>query len=183
MFRGRHSKVYVSGDRAVKIFHPSFRYNFWKEVRYLTVLKPRGFVPRIFDFDPEELRIEMEFVKGICIRDFVEIKDRDEIRRVLEKCLDICHRLDRMRIQKEEMNHPGKHVIIRSEDGRVIFIDFERAYECRNPSNVTQFINYMMSRSLREKVYVRVPPKEVIKDYKESFSFRAYKELKEYLFG
>ncbi len=179
--KGKHSMVYVEDGKAIKIFKPQFRYNFWKEVRYLTVLQSQRFVPKLFDFNPEELSIEMEFINGIFIRNFIKQSDSEELRRILQRCLDICYRLDRMRIQKEEMNHPGKHILIR--DDKVYFIDFERAFDSPNPSNVTQFITYLCSKQILEKAEINKPPVELLKEYKRDYSFRSYMTLKEAIFG
>ncbi len=181
VLRGKHSNVYVKDGVAVKVFLPQFRYNFWKEVRYLTVLQSRRFVPRLYDFDPEELKVEMEFIEGEPIRDFIKRAEVDEVRDVLKSCLDICHRLDRMRIQKEEMNHPGKHVLIR--EGDVYFIDFERSYDNPNPSNVTQFISYICSRFVMERAEINRPSVETLREYKRFYSYRSYKKLKDEIFG
>jgi len=175
-FKGKHSTVYVKDGKAIKVFKPEFRYNFWKEVRYLTVLQSRRFVPKLYDFDPSELKVEMEYLNGIPIREFVKVADTEKLRDVLEKCLDICHRLDRMRIQKEEMNHPGKHIII--VQGKVYFIDFERAFDSPNPSNVTQFVTYLLSKPIMEKAKLRVPPVELLKEYKRDYSVKSYVRLK-----
>ncbi len=181
LLRGKHSTVYVEDGKAIKVFRPEFIYNFWKEVRYLTILQSRRFVPKLFDFDPSELKIEMEFIDGVMIRDFIKVAERDELRTILKKCLDICHRLDRMRIQKEEMNHPGKHILIR--DGNVYFIDFERAFDSPNPSNVTQFITYLRSKPIMVRAGLNDPPVDLLKEYKRSYSFRVYSKLKEAMFG
>jgi len=181
VFRGKHSTVYVEGDVAVKVFKPQFRYNFWKEVRYLTVLQSQGFVPKIYGFQPDELRIEMEFVRGLPIREFLKVGEEEEIRRVLMRSLDICHRLDRMRLQKEEMNHPGKHIIVR--DGEVVFIDFERSYDTPNPSNVTQFVSYLCSKFVMERAGIGRPSVESLRRYKRDYSYRSYRRIREEIFG
>ncbi|WP_457549442.1 hypothetical protein [Archaeoglobus sp.] len=173
MFKGKHSTVYVRDGKAVKVFKPEFKYNFWKEVRYLTVLQRRDFVPKLFGFYPDKLAVEMEFVKGVTIKDFVKKREFDKVVEVLKKCLDICFYLDRMRIQKEEMNHPQKHIIVAD---RIVFIDFERAYENPNPSNVTQFLEYVRRiTGLKADI-------ELVKRYKEYYRIRDYNILKSLLF-
>jgi putative serine/threonine protein kinase len=181
VLKGKHSTVYVTDGKAVKVFKPNFRYNFWKEVRYLTVLQSQRFVPRLYYFDPSELKIEMEFIEGQYIKDFIKEASVEEIRAVLERCLDICYRLDRMRIQKEEMNHPDKHIIVRNND--VVFIDFERSFDSSNPSNVTQFVTYLTSRRIREKAGISKPPVELLKEYKKFYDFKSYTKLKKAIFG
>ena len=179
--KGKHSTIYVENGRAIKVFKPQFRYNFWKEVRYLTVLQSQRFVPKLFSFNSSELSIEMEFIDGVFIRDFIKESDSDELRRVLQRCLDNCYRLDRMRIQKEEMNHPGKHILIRN--GEVYFIDFERSFDSPNPSNVTQFVTYLCSKPIMEKAGINRPPIELLKEYKKDYSFKSYMKLKNAIFG
>ncbi len=176
--KGKHSTVYVENGKAIKVFKPQFKYNFWKEVRYLTVLQSQKFVPKLFSFNPSELSIEMEFVDGVFIRDFIKESDSEEIRTILERCLDICYRLDRMRIQKEEMNHPWKHIIV---GDRVVFIDFERAYDTPNPSNVTQFVTFL--RSIADLAEINIPPVDLLKEYKKYYSFRNYIALKRSVFS
>lgn len=172
-FKGKHSEVYVESGRAIKIFKPEFRYNFWKEVRYLTILKKKNFVPKIFNFNPDELKIEMEFVDGTMIRDFVKEKNFDEIVNVLKMCLDVCFYLDRMRIQKEEMKNPQKHIIVAD---RIVFVDFERAYENPNPRNVTQFLEYIRKvTGLKSNV-------DLIRRYKKFYKIRDYNILKANIF-
>jgi len=179
--KGKHSTVYVENGRAIKIFKPQFRYNFWKEVRYLTVLQSQKFVPKLFSFNPSELSIEMEFIDGVFIKDYIKQAESEELRKILQRCLDICYRLDRMRIQKEEMNHPGKHILIK--DGKVYFIDFERSFDSPNPSNVTQFVTYLRSKPIMEKTEISKPSVELLKKYKEDYSFKSYMKLKKAIFG
>lgn len=173
-FRGKHSEVYVEDGKAIKVFKPQFRYNFWKEVRYLTILQRRNFVPKLFGFNAEELRIEMEFVNGTFIRDFVRERDFEDVIEVLKRCLDVCFYLDRMRVQKEEMNHPQKHVIVAD---RIVFIDFERAYENPNPSNVTQFLEYV------RKVTGLTPDVDLVRRYKRFYGIGDYNVLKANVFS
>lgn len=172
-FRGRHSEVYVEGCKAVKVFKPQFKYNFWKEVRYLTILQRRGFVPKIYRYNPRDLTVEMEFVNGLKIREFVKERDFDEVVEVLKACMDICFYLDRMRVQKGEMNRPDRHIIV---SDRIVFIDFERACENPKPSNVTQFLEYIM------KVTDLSVEREFIYRYKRSFMIRDYNILRAMLF-
>ena len=45
-----------------------------------------------------------------------------------------------MGINKEEMHHPLKHVVVGE---KIVQIDFERARAVEHPQNVTQFCNYI----------------------------------------
>ena len=186
VLRGRHSVVRVLNGKVVKAFPPSLTLNFWKEVKYLLTLQPFGFVPKIYRFDPENLEIEMEIIKGVSIAELLEAGSREEVLEVLEKCMDICFKLDKMGIQKCEMNHPDKHIIVshsRSEL-RPIFIDFERAYDTKHPKNVTQFAVYIANRveflNLRENLTSFI---ELFREYKRKYSYDAYISIKKKIFG
>ena len=54
--------------------------------------------------------------------------------------LFICFILDLLGINKKEMNHPDRHIILKFP--RVIFIDWERAKEGKT-KNITQFLEYL----------------------------------------
>ena len=182
VFKGRHSVVYVKGDRAVKRFHPHLKQNFWKEVKFLEILQPYGFVPRIYRIDPENLEIEMEFIRGEFIIDFLRKRDAVSIRRVLIECFEICYILDSLGIQKEEMNHPDRHIIV---SDKPYFIDFERAHESSKPSNVTQFAAYVTSMRIR-KFANTCDIREIVqvmKEYKKTYSREIFVKLVESLFG
>ncbi|MCW3131369.1 MAG: hypothetical protein N2V73_01400 [Candidatus Methanospirare jalkutatii] len=186
VLRGRHSVVRVLNGKVVKMFPPSLTLNFWKEVKYLLTLQPLGFVPKIYRFDPENLEIEIEIIKGVSIAELLEVGSREEVLEVLEKCMDICFKLDKMGIQKCEMNHPDKHIIVshsRSEL-RPIFIDFERAYDTKHPKNVTQFAVYIANRveflNLRENLTNFI---ELFREYKRKYSYDAYISIKRKIFG
>ena len=52
-----------------------------------------------------------------------------------------CRVLDKLAINKEEMQNPYKHVIVGK---KVSLLDFERARFTSKPHNVTQFMQYVM---------------------------------------
>jgi predicted Ser/Thr protein kinase len=58
--------------------------------------------------------------------------------------------LDRLGIDKEEMHHPVKHIIVGK---RPVLIDFERAHHTERPKNMTQFIEFLgrISKVLESK--------------------------------
>ncbi len=137
-FRGKHSIVFVEGERAIKKFRPGFELNFGKEVYFLKKLQQCNFVPRLYCWDEDKLEIAMEFIEGKLIRD-VALEPP-----VIKKCFNACRTLDTLGIQKEEMHRPDRHIIIR--DDTPYFVDFERARETEKPSNVTQFAVYTAKR-------------------------------------
>ncbi len=177
LMRGRHSTVFITGDTVIKIFPQSLFQNFWKEVKYLSMLQSSGFVPKLYEFNALNLEIKMEYVRGVIIKKWINTADYDEIIDVLRSCMDICRKLDEMRIQKEEMNHPDKHIIV--QPGRIVFIDFERAHSSVHPKNVTQFLMYLSKIGI-----VRISPDiiEKMREYKRKLDSRSYMMLKKSIF-
>ena len=98
--------------------------------------------------------------------------------------MDVCFKLDKMGIQKCEMNHPDKHIIVSCSELRPIFIDFERAYDTKHPKNVTQFAVYIANRveflNLRENLANFI---ELFREYKRKYSYDAYISIKKKIFG
>ena len=53
--------------------------------------------------------------------------------------------MDKMNIDKEEMHHPYKHIIIEKKSKKPVLIDFERCHKTIDQKNVTQFCSYIIS--------------------------------------
>ncbi|MCH8329384.1 MAG: hypothetical protein IIB81_03245 [Nanoarchaeota archaeon] len=53
--------------------------------------------------------------------------------------------MDKLRINKEEMSHPQKHILI-DKKNKPTLIDFERAHYTLKPGNVTQFCDFLISK-------------------------------------
>ena len=53
--------------------------------------------------------------------------------------------MDRINVNKEEMHHPYKHIIMDKTTKKPILIDFERCHKSLEPKNVTQFSSYIIS--------------------------------------
>lgn len=174
--KGKHSEVYIIGNYAVKVFKRDFLYNFKKEVKFLTLLQPFGFVPEVYFVDNVNLRIVMKYIDGVNISEFLKVSNEREIRKVIAKCFDICYILDLLGIQKEEMARPDKHIIVKGD--KVFFIDFERSLIRSNPANVTQFSSYIVTRVSK---YIELDVEELkrcAKSYKKSRSFEDFMKIK-----
>ena len=103
------------------------------------------------------------------IKDFIKKADKKQIKKVLKDVFDQCFILDQLKINKEEMHHPVKHVIVGK---KTVLLDFERANRSINPRNVTQFCQYMINISdeLNKKGF-KIKKENIIrlaKSYKEN---------------
>ena len=107
-----------------------------------------------------------EFIEGDFIMDFIEKNksQKTKIKNILKKVLEQCFVLDQLKIDKEEMHHPLKHVIVKYP--QVTLIDFERMHQVESPHNVTQFIQFVtVIRKLDQKKMI-----ELAKEYKAAMT-------------
>ncbi len=186
--KGWHSEIYLTErGTVIKRFKEGLYRNFEKEVRILKQLSNYDFVPKLFSFNNEKMEIEMEYIRGINLREFLRReRDRDKIFNVIKKIFEICFILDKHKIQKEEMNNPEKHIII--SDDRIVFIDFERAVEKNRPSNVTQFVEYLYKKKeVLEKFGIKLNEKskviEYLKKYKKEYTKESLEDLLRNIFN
>ena len=82
-----------------------------------------------------------EYISGEFIIDFLNNCSKKEAKRILLEVLRQCRVLDKMKISKQEMTNPYKHVIVGK---KIVLIDFERAHYDPYPKNVSQFCQYIM---------------------------------------
>lgn len=142
------------------------------EARWLKVLNRKGVGPKLIEIGEDYFIYE--FVEGEFFPHFLEKADKAEIKKVITDVFKQCFVMDEMKIIKEEMHNPYKHVIVR--DGKAVLIDFERVHSSESPKNVTQFCQYVTSarliKTMKEKGF-KIKKKEVIsaaKKYKKAMT-------------
>ena len=81
-------------------------------------------------------------MEGQFILDWVKLSNKPEIITALAEILNQCYALDVLGINKEEMHHPLKHIII-TKNNKPVLLDFERTRKVDKPQNVTQFIEFI----------------------------------------
>lgn len=113
------------------------------EAAMLRLVNKKGIGPAV-RFSTENV-LCYDFVKGVLIKDWLAGAKRPAVLRVLRAVLGQCRTLDEMGIQKEEMHHPHKHIVIGK---KIVLLDFERAHKTLRPHNVTQYCQYISSLSL-----------------------------------
>ena len=112
------------------------------EAYWLKRLNKYKIGPKFISFKDNSLTYE--FVEGIFIMGFVITSTEKDIRKVLRDIFDQMFVLDTLGINKEEMHHPYKHVLI-TKSKKPVLLDFERANNTEKPSNVTQFCQCITS--------------------------------------
>ncbi len=114
-----------------------------------------------------------EFVDGNFILDFIDKSAKKGIITVLKAVLRQCRKLDELGVNKLEMGHPQRHIIIKSS--KPVLLDFERCKNTENPKNVTQFCQFLMSGQVQEMLSqkkILIDKSELLnaaKDYKTNF--------------
>ena len=72
------------------------------------------------------------------------IKNKKIIINTIKKIMKQLYEMDKLKIEKREMSHPQKHIIIDKKNNPTL-IDFERCRYKLNPGNVTQFCDFLTS--------------------------------------
>lgn len=84
-----------------------------------------------------------EYIDGNFILDYIKKSNKNNIKKTLKTVFNQMFILDRLKIDKEEMHHPFKHVIV--SKNKPYLVDFERAHYSSSPKNVTQFCQFLIS--------------------------------------
>jgi len=138
------------------------------EIKFLKILNKKGIGPKIL-FHGKNYFV-YKFIKGEFILNYIKNNKKTKIKQVLKQVLKQCHIMDQLKITKEEMHHPYKHVIINK---KVNLIDFERVHYTEKPHNVTQFLQYIMSlKQILEKKGIKVNKRTIrslAKQYKKDY--------------
>lgn len=113
------------------------------EAFWLKKLNKERIGPKLL-FAGEEYII-YEFVEGKFILDFIATHEAPAIKKVLFNGVRQCFTLDQLKITKEEMHHPVKHIIVKRTNA--VLLDFERVHKTSKPKNVTQFVQFLGSIS------------------------------------
>lgn len=89
-----------------------------------------------------------EYIYGDFIIYRLKKSDKKSIGKVIKGVFNQMFTLDRLKIDKEEMHHPLKHIIV--SNNKPYLIDFERTHYAKSPKNVTQFCQFLMSGYIDE---------------------------------
>ena len=128
-----------------------------------------------------------EYIEGLFLLDYIKkIKDKKIILELLIEVLKQCYELDKLKVDKEEMHHPLKHILI-TESKKVYLIDFERCHIVDYSKNVTQFVVFLMKlKEFLENYNIKIDKEKLIalskvykhKQTKENFE-NIIKEIKQ----
>ena len=139
------------------------------EIKFLKILNKKDIGPKLLFSDKDY--IIYKFVEGNFIIDYLKNNKKENIKKIIRKILEQMFTMDKLNINKEEMSHPLKHIIINKNNP--VLIDFERTHHTIKPGNVTQFCDFLISKNVSailERNNISINKKKVInaaKKYKK----------------
>lgn len=157
------------------------------EATFTYLLSEKSYVPDFYYYDDEEKYLIREFIDGISFRSVLEENNEEkDIKQVILRLLDICRDLDKEGVDKSELQRPLKDVILVDQP---YLIDFERCTHSRTPSNVTQFVQFIISdryKDVFETINIPLTFDEGVrlcKRYKKTYDEKWFQKIKERVEG
>lgn len=148
------------------------------EITMLKKLNKKGIGPKLLD-GGENFFI-YEFIPGKFILDYFRSANKTGARNMLLEVFEQMRTMDVLHLNKEEMHHPVKHVIITPKK-KAVLVDFERCKPTHKPHNVTQFCQFVTSAlvtPLLRKKGITIDKQEMMRRaavYKKSLSDEDYR--------
>lgn len=160
---------YKNKDVAIKIKRPESKAigRICNEIKFLKILNKYKIGPKLV-FSTKDYFV-YEFVHGKFILDYFENISKKDMTKILKEVLKQMYIMDKLKINKEEMHHPVKHVVINKNKPHLL--DFERCYKTEKPHNVTQFLQFIIS--IRKRFKLDIERKSLIRlsrQYKSDYS-------------
>ena len=137
LFKGKKVAIKVKNPKSTAISRIE------NEINFLKKLNKKNIGPKLL-FSDKGFFV-YGFVEGTSFEQYLKINNKKSIIKIIKNILDQLFVMDKLKINKEEMSHPKKHIII---DKKPILLDFEKSHYVKNPSNVTQFCDYLMSKRI-----------------------------------
>jgi len=117
------------------------------EAYFLEILNKKKIGPKFLYYDKKKDFLVYEYVEGEFFPIFIKHLGRENknlIKKIIKQVFTQCFRMDKLKVNKEEMHHPYKHIIINAKK-KPVLLDFERCHKSKEPVNVTQFSSYIIS--------------------------------------
>lgn len=172
--RGKRGLIYIFKKNnklyCIKIQRPNIeaKNRISNEAKFLRFLNKKNIGPKLIK--SKDNYIIYEFVKGKFIQDYLDTTKAPK--KIILNILSQCRTLDELKINKLEMHHPVKHILIYKN--KPVMIDFERCYFTKKPKNTTQFIQYLTTKKIvKSTKKLRL----LLKEYKNNQNDKNYKKL------
>ena len=149
------------------------------EAKWLKKLNKFNIGPKLLFID--SAYFAYDFIDGDFIIDFIKKSNKNQVKKIMKKIFNQLFILDKLKIDKEEMHHPLKHVIV--SKNKPYLIDFERVHFSQNPKNITQFCQFLISGYLNKLLKnkgISINKNDMIqlaKIYKNNLSNKNFKKI------
>lgn len=148
------------------------------EANFLKKLNKKGIGPKLLIHETRFL--VYEFAQGVSFMDFISKSGKKEALGAIKNIFRQLYEMDKMRINKEEMSHPQKHIIMGK---RPVLLDFEKCRYVKSPGNVTQFCDFIISKSISAALRgkkININKQTIIslaKEYRKNGDRKSYKNI------
>jgi len=178
-----YTGIYKGKKAAVKLQRPESKaiMRIANEGNILKRINKKKIGPKLIFYN--ERYLIYEFIDGDFIIAFLEKAKKERIKKVLVDIFNQLHILDKLKIDKEEMHHPPKHIIVSKTVLRPVLIDFERAHFTEKPKNVTQFIQYVVSKRIMDLLNdkgIRIDREDLLylaREYKTNYTNKNFDSI------
>jgi len=143
------------------------------EAKWLKILNKKNIGPRLL-FSKKDY-FTCQFIEGDFIIEYLKKSNKEKIKKTIKDIFNQLFILDKLKVNKEEMHRPVKHIIINKKN-KPSLLDFERCHIALRPKNVTQFCQFLISgnipKILKEKG-IKINKNKIMKlaaDYKKNIS-------------
>ncbi len=136
------------------------------EAKWLRILNKNNIGPKLI-YSKNNYLI-YNFIEGEFVLDNFAKNNRNNILKIIRNIFNQLYIMDKLKINKEEMHHPLKHIII-TKNNKPVLIDFERCHKTNKPKNVTQFCQFMISNhvvDILKNKKIKINKNEIIKNAK-----------------
>lgn len=167
---------------AIKVFDKQVDRSF-NEAFWIKELNKKDIGPKLVSYDVG--KVMYLFVKGKPIEEFIK-QDKRNPTKIIISCLKQCRIMDKLKVDKEELNHPQKHILV-NKKRKITMIDFEKCHSTERPKNVTQFCQYITSFKLKillSKKGLKIKRKDLIpllKEYKNNQTDANFRKILRYI--
>ncbi len=150
------------------------------ELKWLKILNKHKIGPRLL-FGTNKYIVE-EFILGEFILNYLAKADKNKAINAIKNILEQCYKLDKLNVNKYEMQRPYRHIIV-NKYGKPVLLDFERCKYTREPKNISQFIQFLPNRRVNELLKNKghnINPillRNLSKKYKENKTRATFEEI------
>lgn len=116
------------------------------EINWLRRLNKGGIGPKLLLEGKSNDWFAYKFVEGEFITYYISsCNEKEKIVAAIKDLLLQCRKLDKLKVNKEEMLRPQKHVLV-GKSGKITMLDFERCRKTQKPKNLTQLCQFLASK-------------------------------------